>query len=137
MEIKLTNKESEDFFFNALCNGLNYMGGYGLELDYSEPAYITASAKLKHGTSDGSMQGIHGVCFEDVLMEILREGGSLTFIDREGEGDMTRSINLTNAHERVKNTPAEHLIAMVNETDDAETADCILQTVFFEEIIFG
>jgi hypothetical protein len=40
-------------------------------------------------------------------------------------------------HEKVQNTEAKWLLQMENGEDDATTADCILQTVFFGEIIFG
>lgn len=125
MEIKLTNQESEEYFFNALCNGLQEMQYYGLCFDYEATEYKEAKEKLS------------SPCYEEVLMQILRDGNRLTMVDVEGEGDMTRSINLQDVHERVKNTQLSHLQAMIDEEDDAVTADVILQTVFFSEIIFG
>ena len=74
---------------------------------------------------------------EDVFMEILRGGGSLTIKDVEGEGDMTRSIYLKDVHERVQKVPLDELNAMIEEQYDASTAGAVLQTVFFEGIIFG
>jgi hypothetical protein len=76
-------------------------------------------------------------CFEDVLMEMLRMGKTLTMVDEEGEGDNNSTITLKDVHERVSNTPVRHLMDMINEDDDADTADVIIQTVFFNEIIFG
>jgi len=126
MEIKLTPKESEDYFYNALCNGLGYISGYGLAVDYDTKEYQAAKKSL-----GGSP------CYEDVFMEMLRKGGKLTLVDEECDGEYTRSITLKEIHERVQKTDSDHLLAMVNENDDATTADVILQTVFFEEIIFG
>lgn len=125
MEIKLTPKESEDYFYNALCNGLGYMSGYGLSVDYNKEDYKKAKESLTEP------------CYEDVFMEMLRKGGKLTLIDEECDGEYTRSITLKEIHERVQKTDPDHLLDMVNENDDAITADVILQTVFFEEIIFG
>ncbi len=125
MKIILTAKESEDYFFNALCNGAGYMRGYGIELDWQDADYDEARKKLKNPS------------IEDVLMKILKDGKKLTFVDHEGEGDMTRSITLKEVHERVQKTPLTHLQNMIEECDDAITADVILQTVFFEDIIFG
>lgn len=34
-------------------------------------------------------------------------------------------------------TPIDHLMDAINQEDDAITADVILQTVFYEDIIFG
>lgn len=125
MTITLTPQESEEYFFNALCNGLAYVTNYGLGLDYEEKEYTEARGKLTNP------------CYEEALMQMLRDGGRLTMVDVEGEGDMTRSICLQDIHERVQHTPLPHLTNMIQENDDAETADVILQQVFFSEIIFG
>lgn len=127
MKITLTPKESEQYFYNALCNavGTNYMDGYGLEMSFFNRDYLAAKEKLQ------------SPCYEDVLMQILRDGKKLTFVDNESEGDMTRSITLADVHERVQLTPFQHLKDMIEENDDATTADVILQTVFFQEVVFG
>jgi hypothetical protein len=129
MEIKLTHTESELYFYNALCNGLSYISGYNLELTYDETAYNDAKNRLKEKSPDG-------LCYEDVLMEILRGGGVLTLEDREGNED-SASITLQEVHNRVPLTQLNHLMNMINENDDAETADVILQTVFLQDIVYG
>ena len=129
MKIILEKQEAEEIFFNAMCNGLGYVTGYDLELDFNEAEYKAAATKLKEsGTSP---------CFEDVLMQMLRDGNKITLVDIGCEGEYTRSITLKDVHERVALTPASHLLDMINENDDACTADVVLQTVFFEDIIFG
>lgn len=126
MEIILTKKEAEDVFFNAMCNGLGYVcQGYDLQLDYNQNDYKEAKSKLP------------SPCFEDVLMQILRDGNNLTVIDIGCDGEYTKSITLNDVHERVAKTPISHLMNMINEEDDAITADVVLQTVFFEDVIFG
>ena len=52
-------------------------------------------------------------------------------------GDMDSIISLEQVHERVSKAPADSIMAMINEEDDAITADDILQTVFWEEVLFG
>jgi hypothetical protein len=79
----------------------------------------------------------HGTCFDDELMQILRDGKSLNMIDHECDGEYTRKITLKDVHEKVQTTDAKWLLQMEHEEDDATTADCILQTVFFGEIVFG
>lgn len=125
MTITLTPQESEEYFFNAMCNGLSYVTDYGLGLDYEQLDYKAAKEKLTNP------------CYEEVLMQILRDGNRITMVDVEGEGDMTRSICLQDIHERVCKTPHNHLMDMVDGNDDAVTADVILQSVFFSDIIFG
>jgi hypothetical protein len=131
MEIKLTPQESEEYFYNALCNGLGYMSGYGLSLDFSDDDYREAKTKLGRESP-----GIF-LAFEDVLMEMLRMGKTLTMVDEEGDEDTTFTITLKDVHERVSNAPARHILDMINENDDADTADVIIQQVFFNEIVFG
>lgn len=130
MEIKLTNEESLKLFYNSLCNGLSTFCQSGLQLDFDADTYNIASAK------EPVSEGMSGTCFEDVLIQILKDGGTLTATDLEG-GKMTRSVKLQDVYDRVPKTPAKWLLQMANEEDDATTADCILQTVFFESIIFG
>jgi hypothetical protein len=130
MEIKLTPKESEDFFHTALCNGLGYISGHGLELFVDEDKYRKAKQTLQE-------QGIPSNCYEDVLMQVLRQGDALTLVDEEG-GDYTADITLDMVHTRVSNVfPVRHLLDMYNENDDAETADVIIQYVAYNDIIFG
>lgn len=127
MKITLTKKESLDFFYNALCNavGTGYMNGYGIELQYDSTQYASSRKKL----SDP--------CFEDVLIQMLKDGYSLTMLDVEGEGENTKAITMRDIYDRVQLMPLKHLTDMINEEDDAITADVLLQTVFFNEIIFG
>jgi hypothetical protein len=127
MEIKLTPQESETYFHNALCNGVMQMGYYNLELAYEASDYASAKFTLALASSD--------VCYEDVLMQIMRDGNSLTMVDLEAEESY--SINLQDVHERVQQTPVHNLLEMIEGRDDANTADCIIQQVFFSEIIFG
>ena len=126
MQIILTPQESEDFFLNALCNGLSYFDGYGLELTYNQDAYNKAKQSLRQG-----------VAWEYILMEILRQGDVLTIIDHECDGEYTRDITLEDVHTHVPTAPMSRLLDMYNEDDDAETADVILQWVAYQEVIFG
>jgi len=131
MKIVLTPAEAEDIFYNSLCNavGTGYMEGYGLELQADRGQYKNCREHLESlGKS---------TCYEDVLMQILRDGGSLTFVDHEGDGDMTQSITMKEVHERVEKTPLFNITNIHEGHDDASDADVVLQTVFFEEVIFG
>jgi hypothetical protein len=107
------------------------MSYYGLSLDFSDDDYRDAKTKLERESP-----GIF-LAFEDVLMEMLRMGKTLTLLDDEGEGDNDATITLKDVHERVSNAPSRHLMDMINENDDADTADVIIQQVFFNEIVFG
>jgi hypothetical protein len=125
LKISLTNELSEEIFYNALCNSLDYMcSGYGLDLKYKQSDYNNAKAKLS------------SPCYEDVLMQMLKDGVKLGLKDIEG-GEDTVYITLDTIHERVKNVPLDHLLAMIEENDDADTGDVVLQIVFLNEIMYG
>jgi hypothetical protein len=130
MKIILEKQEAESMFYNSLCNGLNELSYYGLQLSFFDADYAKAAKKLKETATDT-------VCYEDVLMQILRDGKKLSVIDNENGGDYSVSIDLNDVHERVALTPIRHLMDAINENDDAITADCILQSVFFKEVVFG
>lgn len=124
MEIKLTNLEAETFFHNALCNGLGQISGYSITVDYSDKDYTAARKKLKNP------------CYEDVLLQILKDGKELQFVDEE-EGQDTVTILLADVYAKMPLVPFDHLTAMIEENDDADTADVILQTIIYGDIIFG
>lgn len=134
MEITLTNEESEAFFYNSLCNGLGEFSGYGVRLEYESADYDRAKRILRADKGESE-----AICYEDILMQILRNGDKLRINDEEGGEDSEQNVSITLAdvHARVKETPFSHLTNMIEENDDAETADVILQTVFFQDIIFG
>ena len=133
MRIVLTKEESEKHFHNALCNGSN-IAYYGLVLDYSDKDYKSAKKSLETKQKKGEFN--ETICREDVWMEILRIGGKLTLIDEE-EVVGNKSITLKDVHSRVAKTRIDHLVDAINDNDDANTADAIIQTVFYKEVIFA
>jgi hypothetical protein len=143
--VTLSKEKSEEYLHSAFCNGSQELRHYDLELDYEDADYKKAKKSLEEKIEKGIVpigMTVFGkekptICFEDVLMEILRIGGKLTVTDIGNEGEYTKSITLADVHKRVQKTPFRHLNDMINESDDAITADVILQTVFFEDIIFG
>lgn len=132
--IALTEEKAIEVFYNALCNGIPYISSYGLELDYEQEDYVQAKLDLKNKELETPSDTI---CYEDVFIQMLRNGKSLTLKDVENDGEYTRQVSLQDVINRVPLTPQSHLMDMLQENDDATTADVILQTVFFEDVIFG
>jgi hypothetical protein len=126
MKIVLESHESESIYYDALCNGLGCLGQYGIDLDYSEDEYKSSRAKI----------GPNAPCFEDVLMQMLRDGYKLTFTDTESGMDEV-NVTLQDIHEKVQLTEARYLLDMINENGDSGTADAVLQTVLYGEVVFG
>jgi hypothetical protein len=128
MTIKLTPEESEEYFYNALCNGLSYIeSGYGLELKFSSYEAQNAAKKLKEN-------GLNA-CYEDIVMQLLKDGHEINLYDHDAEEN--NIIKLKDVHDKVQNAPAQRILEMAHENDDADTADVILQSVFFGEVIYG
>jgi len=128
MKIILTSEESEEYFYNALCNGLGYVeSGYNLELRYNEDVFRIVANKLKE---EGRQ-----CCYEDIIMELLRTNQTVNLYDYEFDKD--HFIRIEDVHEKLQDIPIEYLMEMITENDDADTADIILQYVFFGDIIFG
>jgi hypothetical protein len=73
MKILLEKSEAEEMFYDALCNGLNELSYYGLKFSFFDQDYETACDKLKAETNRTST-----ICYEDVLMQILRDGKKLS-----------------------------------------------------------
>lgn len=132
MEIILSNQEAEEYFYNALCNGLGYVcNSYELSLDLDMDEYKKAKDDLSKQSPPNDT-----ICYEDVMLQMLRNGNKLTLVD-EGGGDDSWSITLDDVHKRMNKVPPRHLMDMMNENDDGITADAIIQSVFMDEIIFG
>ena len=129
MNINLTHGESEAHFYNAICNGLGELKYYDLDLDYDANEYKAAKQQLSDKQPDTQ------ACWEDVLMEMLRSGNTLWIVDQND--DERHPITLDLVHERVQQTPVNHLMNAINENDDATTADCIIQTVVYGDVIYG
>ena len=127
MKVTLEHHEAENIFHTALCNGhgLSYCG---LEITYNQEEYKNAKESLQERGES--------ICLEDVWMNILRRGGTLTLIDNES-GEDPSTITLQDVHAKVQDSPIQHLMDAINETDDGTTAEVILQSVFYGEVIFG
>jgi hypothetical protein len=126
MKVILTNEESENIFFNALCNGRGV--NPSLFIDCNEEEYKLGKKHFQDTNQS--------CCLEDVWMQVLRNGGTLTLVDTE-HCEEPSTITLQDVHAKVQDSPIEHLMDAINENDDAITADVILQSVFYGEVIFG
>ena len=140
MKIVLEKKESEKVFYSALCDGLGTLNYIGLELTYNEKEYKLSKEALQNKIDKGEypheMYIFKGekptICYEDVLMEMIRKGFGITL---EGEG-YKETITLKDVHEKVQKTTTKHLMDAINEQGDAITAEIVLQTVFFGKEVF-
>ena len=135
---QLSNAKAEDIFLTALCNGLGQLEMYGLLLDVNPDHYRDAKRQLESGDKAECFHSFpHSICFEEVLIKMLKLGYPLSFKDDECDGAYDANITLQDIHERVPTAPSYLLDDMLTGNDDAFTADGILQWVMYNEIIFG
>ena len=130
MNIQLTNQEKEEIFFNAMCNGLSNVSYWEFKIDYNSEDYQSAKESLLNN-------GKSSVCYEEVFMEMLKMGKSIDFVDLGCDGEYTKSLTMDMIHKNIEKTPMNNLFNVAQEQDDSSDADAILQSVLFEEIIFG
>lgn len=129
--MKLEESIIMELFHNALCNIGSYFNDHGIELDYNEDEYERAKEnwKAKHPNQKP--------CIEDVLIQILEDGNELIWNDREGDGDNDCRLTKAMLIENFEFVPRDIIGAYLCENDDAETADSLIQSVLYKEIIFG
>lgn len=129
MKIILTGEERFKIFLDALCNFGSYMPSYyNIEIQFDQAAYNIARDNLRNAGAEYS--------YEDVLMQILLDGGELRLIDLENDDEVLGTVTFADL-EKVDNVPAQRLLNMITEDGDAEDADVVLQIVFLGEVTYG
>ena len=128
MEITITATQEEklNIVHTALCNGLSFMQGYDLEFDI-----IGDKEQARKNLKE---KGVN-ICVEDLMIEVIKLGGNLQVKDYND--DEIHHLNLESIKENFDKIEAKHILDMNNEHDDAITADCILQTLIYGDVIFG
>jgi hypothetical protein len=122
------------FISNLLSDGLHYFSGYGFEFEVSESLYAETKSKMPNGVS-----------FEDICTQIVMDGGEITFIDVEGDGEYTRSFTLDAVEKALwkflDERPSDAFILaferLTDEDYDADDCDVLLQHILFGEYMFS
>lgn len=149
MKILFEDKEVLAILHDVFSNGaLGYLGISSVVLNKKgsyKNDYLSAKKRLQEKNPDQM------ICYEDVLIEILRGINDdpniskdcnyyLEFIDEEAVE--THQLTLIKAKENFQNAEGhliENMIDIVKDTGvvDAEQGYCILQQAIFGEVIFG
>lgn len=129
MEIKLTPEEKLQFYYDALCNGYGCLRDCDIQLDVKDAEYDKSYENLKQ------FKPVKEICFEDVLIQMLKDGYKLKFVDPYHPKGV--SVDLETVYTNIEKTPLKHLLDMVNESGDGITAFAILQSVMYGELVFG
>jgi hypothetical protein len=128
MEIKLNQAETEEVFFNCLCNNDLYI--YDLEIVTNTKSYNDARDNWI------KLNDRQFPCIEDVWMQILKDGGKIGLKDWSGCEPLAK-VTLEELQERMSKAPSKNLINVLEGSYDVNDTDVILQTIFYGDVIFG
>ncbi len=136
MNINLTKEEALSIIYSAFCNGgLNEL--YSCDVHMKEiPNAIYNKAKKNWLTFHKNTKT---ACLEDVYTQILRDGGSITFLDyNEEEKGKPFTMTLDSVIKGFSLPIAASDVLKTNEhEDDAWTGFNLFQYVLYGEVIYG
>ena len=76
------------------------------------------------------------VCHEDVLTDMIKSGAVIKVYDEEG-GEYVGELSLNKIEANWGSIRSEDIMDVLKENDDSDTADNILQSLIFGDIIYG
>lgn len=123
--VTATQEEKLEVVLNSLSNTYLFNGNL-LSLKYSDKIYNKYSKQL--GNDD--------VCYEDVLIAIIKAGEVIKIYDEEGE-EYVGELSLNKIEANWDSIRSEDILDIIKENDDADTADNILQCLTLGSIIYG
>lgn len=137
MEVKViaTQEEKLSVLHSALCGGIGLVGVFGLEADYDDDAYNAARERLTASGAKGKYT--ESVCYEDILIEMIRGGGAITLTDVETDDGVIGNISLATLEANWDKIPANIIIAYIEENYDAYTALNFIQASVLGELRYG
>jgi len=129
MKLQLTQTEIEAVLLDCFCNGgISELYHSGVEMEIDDNQYQKYQEK--------------GNSYEDNLLNILKGGGKIEFVDVEG-GDESVFLTMELAQQRLSDITDEDVIASVGKMDennyqaDAWDGYNVIQYILYGEIIFG
>ena len=143
LKIEITQPAVEKMIYCALCNavGTGYIDGYGIVIDYDEAAYDKAKKKLKEFPTllmDHSVLVEDlTICFEDILLQMLRDGEELKMLDEEEGNEQIGKMTLRSAMSSINSVPGRTISKFLSEQDDAEDGDVLLQYLFLGKLVYA
>tara|TARA_B100001094_G_C18048407_1_gene728698 strand:+ start:243 stop:641 length:399 start_codon:yes stop_codon:yes gene_type:complete len=132
MKVQLDKSEMLEVLHNAFCNGgLTELQYCDVELDLDKKEYDKASKRLRKNMVEGEI-----LCYEDVFIEMLKEGKTIHFKDYN---DDTRiGFNIDKAVDALsKQDSAKEVLETLDGRDDAWTGFNLIQRCLYGDVIYG
>lgn len=132
MKIQLDKSETLNVLHNAFCNGgLTELRYCDVELDLDEKEYDKAAKRLRKNMDEGEI-----LCYEDVFIEMLKEGKTIHFKDYNDDARI--GFNLDKASDALsKQDSAKEVLETLDGRDDAWTGFNIIQRCLYGDVIYG
>ena len=138
MKVEFEQQDVKTILYDSFCNGgLSELRYASVSIDWSVGSnkinYSEAKKRLLERISDDS------ICYEDVMMEILSVGDSITFTDYEGEENyiltLKSAMNILNSLE--EESKKDLITILTDECNcDAWTYYNGLQLAMFGDIVY-
>lgn len=137
------------FISNLLSDGLENFGGYGFMIDYDQTVYEKTRERLleSHTRASSKHPNVYVITlsWEDVLTQMILDGGEIIFTDIEGGGEYTTTLTLDKVEkalwkfldERSDDAFIMGVERIIEEEYDADDCDVILQYILFDEYMFS
>lgn len=137
------------FICNLLSGGLEYFKGYGFMIDYDQSVYDSTKEKMLETHTKASFRYPNvytiSLSWEDILTQMILDGGEIIFTDVEGGGEHTTTLTLGKIEKALwkflderSNEAFILVFERVNEEEyDADDCDFILQYILFGEFMFS
>ena len=126
-----TQEEKLKLVYDCLTTGLPTLAMCGFRLDYSHDEY-----KAAHDSLAERMDPKY-ICIEDVQAEMLRRGNAITFVDTENDGEFTTALDLNKIESNWDKLPSRDVNDYMAEAWDSITAENMMQSLLFGEVVFG
>lgn len=134
MKVVFTKEEILAMIHDGLCNGLGELRSCDVDLLIEKGLYASTKTEMVSNTEWVDKT----ICYEDVLLEILKNS-KLTFFDHNEDEEI--SFTLEQAIERINGITdvfyVKRMIELFEEEGDAYHAVELLQICLYNEVIFG
>ena len=136
MKITFNIEDATSILYYSFCNGgLSELSYSSVKLSYDVQDYIKVKKELTDSMPNSS------ICFEDVLIQILKSKNNLVFIDIEADETFELSLEsaLNNFNSLTDTKAVMDLMTILKDDGDADAYYCYdaLQYALFGELIYG
>lgn len=129
MKVVLDQEEQLTLLHTILCDN-----------DWSLSIGIATKSPLKRAVAEQlqAQKSTEVICREDVWVEMVKQGHSITLVDNEETEDNVE-LNLAKLNEGIEKMPIDLISKLMSEDGEYDAWTCYeaLQYIMFGEVIFG